>query len=302
MTLTARKTTRIAWWAGIFLLPSLLLYASLVIVPIGVAMVLSLFDWDGSGPMEFIGLGNWSTFFADADAMAAMQRTGVLVVASWLVQVPLAMALGIYASGKARHRVVLSSVYFIPALMSAAAMGVLWGQLFSPVGGGISYAADNFGLFFLSPDWLGDPQLVMATIIALVAWQFVPFHALLFQAGVSQIPRSIYEAAAIDGVSGPRRFWFVTLPMLRHTIVTSSILNIVGSLTIFDLIYVLTQGGPGQHSRVLALAQYLEGFSSMRFGYASTLAVVLGAVAIAISLVMVRVTGFGKMKSQAEGV
>ena len=279
MMLTARKKTRIAWWAGLFLVPSLLLYASLVIVPIGVAMVLSLFDWDGSGPMEFIGLGNWATFVSDSDAMAAMQRTGVLVAASWLVQVPLAMTLGIYASGKARHRVVLSSVYFIPALMSAAAMGVLWGQLFSPVGGGISYAADNFGLFFLSPDWLGDPKLVMATIIALVAWQFVPFHALLFQAGVSQIPRSIYEAASIDGVSGLKRFWYVTLPMLRHTIVTSSILNIVGSLTIFDLIYVLTPNSSATKTMSVIARENLFEFDKFAYGSAeSTLLFLLIAI------------------------
>ena len=91
MMLTARKKTRIAWWAGLFLVPSLLLYASLVIVPIGVAMVLSLFDWDGSGPMEFIGLGNWATFVSDSDAMATMQRTGVLLAASWLVELRYAL-------------------------------------------------------------------------------------------------------------------------------------------------------------------------------------------------------------------
>lgn len=296
------KRAKVAWWVALFVLPALLLYASLVLVPIGVAAGLSLFEWDGSGPSEFIGLGNWFAFFSDQDALASVQRTALLVIASWLVQVPIAMALGVYAAGAGRHRALLTSVFFVPALMSSAAMGVLWGQLFSPVGGGVTYAAENFGLFFLSPDWLGDPQLVLATIVALIAWQFVPFHTLLFRAGVSQIPRSIYEAAAIDGVTGLRRFLFVTLPMLRHTIVTSSILNIVGSLTIFDLIYVLTQGGPGQSSRVLALAQYLEGFTSMRFGYASTLAVVLGGVAITFSLIMVRVSGFGKMKSQAEGV
>lgn len=296
------RQKRISWWVGLFLLPCLLLYLSAVIAPIGMAVALSLFAWDGSGPMDFVGLGNWSTFVTDTDALLALRRTGVLVLASWLLQIPLAMALGVYTAGRGIHRAVLSAVYFVPTLLSAAAIGVLWGQLFSGVGGGIPYAAEHFGLFFLAPDWLGDPNLVMITIVVLVAWQWVPIHSLLFRAGYSQIPRSIYEAASIDGVSGFARFWYITLPMLRHTIVTSSILNIVGSLTIFDLIYVLTGGGPGQNSRVLALAQYLEGFGSMRFGYASTLAVVLGIVAIAASVVMIKVTGFGKMKSQAEGV
>jgi raffinose/stachyose/melibiose transport system permease protein len=135
-----------------------------------------------------------------------------------------------------------------------------------------------------------------------VAWEFIPFHSLLFEAGARQIPKSIYEAASIDGIGPYRQFFRITLPMLRHTIVTSSTLNLVGSLTVFDLIYTLTGGGPGQSSRVLALAQYLEGFESLDFGYASALAVVLGVVAVIVSLVLIRVTGFGKMRSQSEGV
>jgi raffinose/stachyose/melibiose transport system permease protein len=296
------KKKGIAWWAGAFLLPAAALYVGLVVLPIVVAVVLSLCSWDGSGPIQYIGLGNWRQFIHDSDALSALQRTGLLVVISWLLQEPLAIALGIYASGRQRHRAVLTAVYFVPALISAAALGILWGQLLSAVNGGVPYAADHFGLFFLSHDWLGDPHLVMGTVVVLVAWQFVPFHSLLYQAGVNQIPRSLYEAAAIDGIGPWRKLWDITIPMLRHTIVTSSTLNIVGSLTVFDLIYVLTGGGPGQSSRVLALAQYLEGFSSFNFGYASVLAVVLGGCAVVISLVLVRLTGFGDMRSEAEGV
>jgi ABC-type sugar transport system permease subunit len=142
----------------------------------------------------------------------------------------------------------------------------------------------------------------MATVIALIAWEFIPFHSLLYQAGVRQIPTSIYEAAALDGVGPTRRLFSITIPMLRHTIVTSSTLNIVGSLTVFDLIYTLTGGGPGESTRVLALAQYLEGFNSLSFGYASVLAVVLGVAAVIVSVILVGVTGFGRMRSQAEGV
>jgi raffinose/stachyose/melibiose transport system permease protein len=145
-------------------------------------------------------------------------------------------------------------------------------------------------------------HLVMGTVIVLVAWQFIPFHALLYQAGAKQIPRSLYEAADLDGITPWRKIRHITVPMLRHTIVTSSTLNIVGSLTVFDLIYTLTNGGPGQSTRVLALDQYLEGFGSFEFGYASVLAVVLGVLAILVSLILIKVTGFGQMRSQAEGV
>lgn len=291
-----------ALWVGAFLLPSVVLFGGLVILPIAVAVVLSFTAWDGSGPITYVGASNWQRFLGDGDAHASLWRTGVLVVLSWLIQMPIAMALGIYAAGRQRHRALLTAVYFLPALVSSAALGVLWSQLLSPVNGGVRYAADNFGLSFLGHDWIGDSNLVMGTVIVLVCWQFIPFHAVLYQAGVNQIPRSLYEAAAIDGLEGWQRTRTITIPMLRHTIVTSSTLNIVGSLTVFDLIFTLTGGGPGQSTRVLALAQYLEGFGSFNFGYASVLAVVLGSLAVVISLILIRVTGFGAMHSEAEGV
>lgn len=295
-----RRRARVFWpmW---FLIPAVVLFAGFVLLPIVLAVVLSFCSWDGSGAIQFTGGANWSEFIHDSSSIAALERTGVLVVASWVVQEPIALALGIFAAGRQRHRAVLTAVYFLPMLISAASLGILWSQLLSPVGGGVQYASDHFGLFFLNHEWLGDPDLVMATVIVLIAWEFVPFHSLLYEAGVRQIPKSIYEAAAIDGVGPYRRFFSITLPMLRHTIVTSTTLNLVGSLTVFDLIYTLTGGGPGQSTRVLALAQYLQGFEALNFGFASTLAVVLGLLAVVISVLLIGLTGFGKMRSQAEG-
>ncbi len=290
------------WWPVWFLLPPVALFASLVVLPIVLAVLLSFCSWDGSSAIQFTGLTNWQQFIHDPSALAALERTGVLVILSWVIQEPIALALGVFAAGRQRHRALLTAVYFLPMLISAASLGILWSLLLSPINGGVTYASTHFGLFFLNHQWLGDPNLVMGTVITLVAWEFIPFHSLLFEAGARQIPKSIYEAASIDGIGPYRRFFRITLPMLRHTIVTSSTLNLVGSLTVFDLIYTLTGGGPGQSTRVLALAQYLQGFESLDFGYASVLAVVLGVLAVIVSLVLIKVTGFGKMRSQSEGV
>jgi raffinose/stachyose/melibiose transport system permease protein len=297
-----RRPRRIrGWWPAWFLLPPVALFAGFVVLPIVLAVLLSFCSWNGSSAIQFNGLANWQQFIHDSSALAALERTGVLVVASWLVQEPIALALGVFAAGRQRHRAVLTAIYFVPMLISAASLGILWNLLLSPVNGGVTYASTHFGLFFLDHQWLSDPDLVMGTVIVLVAWEFIPFHSLLFAAGTRHIPRSIYEAAAIDGIGPYRRFFRITLPMLRHTIVTSSTLNLVGSLTVFDLIYTLTSGGPGQSTRVLALAQYLEGFESLDFGYASALAVVLGVLAVIVSMLLIGVTGFGKMRSQSEG-
>ena len=177
----------------------------------------------------------------------------------------------------------------------------MWANLLSPIGGGIQYAGAHFGLGFLNHEWLANPQLTLPTVVVLVAWEFIPFHTLLYQAGTKQIPSVLYEAASIDGIGPVGKVRFITLPMLKNTIVTSTVLNVVGSLTVFDLIYTLTGGGPGESTRVFSIDQYIVGFGEQHFGYASVLAVTLGIIGIGVSLVLIRITGFGKMRSQGEG-
>ena len=301
-TASRRQRARAPLWTKLFMLPSFVLFLGFVLAPIAVAIVLSLSTWNGTGPIRIVGLTNWRQLLQDSAAADALERTGIVIAASWLIQVPTALALGVFAAGKQRYRAVLVAIYFAPVLVSAAALGILWSQLLSPIGGGVEYAGTHLGLGFLDYDFLGNPHLVLGTVIVLIAWEFLPFHMLLFQAGASQIPRSLYDAASIDGIGPSQKLRLITVPMLRHTIVTSSVLNIVGSLTVFDLIYTLTRGGPGQSSTVLAIDQYLVGFSEFRFGYASTLAVLLGFLGIAASLILIRITGFGQMRSQSEGL
>ena len=297
------RRPRVTWWAVWFMAPACVLFAALVLVPVVVAVWLSFVRWNGVGATHFVGLSNWSQLFSDATAGASLERTGILLGASWVVQEPIAIALGIYIAGRQRHRAVLSAIYFLPLLISGAGIGIMWQNILSPIGGGVQYVGAHVSLLgFLNKDWLGDPNLVLGTVVVLVAWEFIPFHTLLYQAGTRGIPSVLYEAAALDGISPLKRIRYITLPMLRNTIVTSSTLNIVGSLTIFDIIYTLTQGGPGESTRVFALDQYIVGFNEMDFGYGSALAVALGLMGIAISLVIIRVTGFGRMRSQAEGI
>jgi raffinose/stachyose/melibiose transport system permease protein len=142
---------------------------------------------------------------------------------------------------------------------------------------------------------------VLYTLILIISWQFIPFHTLLFQGGVRQIPTSMYEAATIDGAGTVRRFFSITLPQLRNTLITSSTLMLVGSLTYFDIVYVLTQGGPGTATRLLPLDMYLTGFSNNDMGQASVLGVILVVMGLTLSLGLTKLSGFNKMSSQMEG-
>ena len=220
---------------------------------------------------------------------------------SWLVQTPISMALGLFTAGSQRYRSVYAALYVLPLLLSTAGIALMWEALLDPNFGGLTALSRSLNLGFLRQNWLGNPSITLYVIIGLIAWQFIPFHALLYQMGRRQIPGVLYEAARLDGAGPAQLFWRVTLPQLRYTIVTSSTLIVVGSLTYFDIVYIMTNGGPGYTTRVLSLDMYQAAFQQNEFGYASVLAVVLGVIGVGIALGLVRFSGFGSMASQQEG-
>jgi raffinose/stachyose/melibiose transport system permease protein len=282
--------------------PLMLLYCCFLLVPIGVALVLSFVGWNGIGAVHFVGWSNWSRFFHDPVAGHSLEVTGLLAGVSWLAQTPLSMALGLFVAGRQRYRSVYAAIYLLPLLLSTAGIALIWQALLDPTFGGVAWLGHHLDLPVLVQNWLGGNSTAFWSIVFLIAWQFVPFHTLLYQMGRRQIPDGLYEAALLDGTTPWSQFTKVTLPQLRYTVVVSSTLMLVGSLTYFDLIYILTGGGPGDETRVLSLDMYQAAFNYLTFGYASVLAVVLGVIGIAVALLLAHITGFASMASQREGL
>ncbi|WP_435582353.1 carbohydrate ABC transporter permease [Amycolatopsis thermoflava] len=276
--------------------PALAFFGVFAIVPLGGVAVLSFMEWDGIGDPSWAGLANWAAALADPATYHAIWLSVQVMVVSWLVQTPISLLLGVLIAGRGRYRALLGVLYFLPMLLSAAAIAIAFKALLDP-NFGMSRA---FGLDFLSQDWLGDPTLALYVVIFVIAWQFLPFHTLLYQGGVRQIPKSLYEAAELDGAGRVRQFFHITLPQLRYTIITSSTMMLVGSLTYFDLVFVLTGGGPGDATRMLPLDMYLSGFSGNDMGRASTLAVLLVVAGLALALGLSRLSSF-RRGSQLEG-
>ncbi|WP_020422478.1 carbohydrate ABC transporter permease [Amycolatopsis sp. ATCC 39116] len=276
--------------------PALAFFGVFAIVPLGGVAVLSFMEWDGIGDPSWAGLANWAAALADPATYHAIWLSVQVMVVSWLVQTPISLLLGVLIAGRGRYRALLGVLYFLPMLLSAAAIAIAFKALLDPNFG----MSRPFGLDFLSQDWLGDPTLALYVVIFVIAWQFVPFHTLLYQGGVRQIPKSLYEAAELDGAGRVRQFFHITLPQLRYTIITSSTMMLVGSLTYFDLVFVLTGGGPGDATRMLPLDMYLSGFSGNDMGRASTLAVLLVVAGLALALGLSRLSSF-RRGSQLEG-
>ena len=283
------------------LAPAMALFGVFIVVPMLGAIALSLFRWNGLGTPHWAGASNWIQFAHDPLARQALTVTAKVVVLSWVLQTPISMALGLFTAGRERYRSVYATLYVLPLLLSTAGIALMWEALLDPNFGGLTALSKSLNLGFLRQNWLGNPSITLYMIIGLIAWQFIPFHTLLYQMGRRQIPGVLYEAARLDGASPAQMFWRVTLPQLRYTIVTSSTVIIVGSLTYFDIVYIMTNGGPGYTTRVLSLDMYQAAFQQNEFGYASVLAVVIGVFGVGLAFGLVRFSGFASMASQQEG-
>jgi raffinose/stachyose/melibiose transport system permease protein len=218
------------------------------------------------------------------------------------VQTPLSLLIGVFMAGQQRYRSVLSVFYFIPLLFSAVAIGLTWVSILDPNFGLLDTLLKTIGLPGLAKGWLGDPSLAFFVVMAIICWQFIPFHALLYLGGARQIPKELYEAAKIDGAGRIHNFFLITVPQLKYTIITSTTLIFTGSLTYFDLFWVTTGGGPGYATRVLPLHMYITAFPNESIGYGSVLAILLAFFGVVLSIILLRFTGFTKMSSQREGL
>ncbi|MGX1132575.1 xylobiose transport system permease protein [Streptomyces glaucescens] len=275
-----------AAWA----LPGVLFFAFFAVVPMALAFYLSFTEWDGLGDPRPVGLDNWRKLLDDPRITQSLWLTVLLTVCSWLFQTVVSLLLGVWAAGPQRNRAVLSAIFFLPLLLSSTAIAVLFYALLDP----------NFGI--IQKDTLGSSSGAFLAIVFVGGWQFMPLHTLIYQGGARQIPAVLYQAAAIDGAGRYRQFFSITLPQLRHTVTTSSVLIIVGSLTYFETVLILTKGGPGTDTAILPYLMYEAGFKTYDFGYASAIASFLVLAATGLSLLLVRLTGFGTMRSTREGM
>lgn len=277
--------------------PALVFFVGFAVIPLVGVLGLSFTTWDGIGAIRPSGLTSWRAVLADPELLHALWITFLVMAVSWAVQTPLSVLLGTFLAARHRYRAVLAVVYFIPLLLSSAAIAIAYKALLDPnfgLGAGLNIA-------WLSQDWLGRPGLAFGVVIFIVSWQFIPFHSLIYQAGVRQVPQAMYEAAQLDGAGRVRQFFSITLPQLRHTMITSSTLMVVGSLTFFDLIFVLTAGGPADATQVLALDMYKRGFQANLMGQASAIAVILVLVGLGLALLLRRLGGRNAAASQLEG-
>lgn len=282
--------------------PAIALFAVFALVPLVLVVVLGFTDYSSArGTFAWAGASNWVRLVGDSLVRQGVLLTVLVVVLCWIVQTGLGLVIGVFLAGRQRYRIVLSVLFFLPIVFSPVAVAIGWQNLFAPYFGGVALTVHQLGLSF-PVNWLATPGQAIYVVIAVICWHSIPFQSILFLAGARQIPRELYDASTIDGAGRYRTFFHITVPQLRYTLVTSSILVLVGSLLYFEMFLVMTNGGPAGTTTVLPLAMYIRGFVASQEGYGSAIATVLAVLGLLLSLAIVRLSGFGSMQSQQEGV
>ena len=280
-----RETNRVA---AIFLAPVALILVMYVFYPIVNTFYTSLFEWNGiSSDKLFIGVKNWSKLITDEVFWFAFTNNIKIMILSICIQIPLGLAMATFLDFVGRKANVFKVVWFIPMLISSVAIGFLFTYALATKGGIVSAISNFFG--GKNIDLLGNPDTALYTIIAIIAWQFTPFYMVYCMAAYTNISPEVFEAARIDGATRGQYFWRIALPLLTPSLKSAAILSMVGSLKYFDLIYVMTNGGPGRSTELMATYMYKLSFSEFNMGYGSTAAAGMFILISLIALVTMKV-------------
>ena len=290
-TNTPRKKSRLRQLRvpGLFLLPALVIFTAFVIYPILGSLYYSLTDWDGLAPsLHFVGLTNFQRLFSDPTVFINVRNTLVFAAGVMVVQNGIALVLAVILDGFLRRLTFLRVLFLIPAMFSALAIGYTWSYIYSPVFGFLDTLLNKIGLGAWQQDWLGNPHLTLASLIFTNSWEFMGLSMVIFLAGLQAVPTELYEAANIDGTSGWQRFRHITFPLIAPAVTINVVLTMIGSMKTFDLIFVMTNGGPGNASETLALRIYNEAFNLNHFGYATAVGIVMSLFILGLSVLNLR--------------
>ncbi|MRH41925.1 ABC transporter permease subunit [Aquibacillus halophilus] len=273
---------------ALYTLPALILILALVYVPIMMSGYYGLMDWDGIGAMTFIGLENYIALMQDAKFWDSAYHSFLLAAFSTL-SLGAYLLISLVLANKLKGSELLRKIYLIPMLLSSVAIAQLWLKIYDPNNGMLNSLLEFFGVEN-TPIWLADPDLVLFSIFIAIIWQYAGFYIIIYSAALKGIPESLVEAARIDGANPLQIAWKIKVPLIAGVIKVTIVLAIVGSLKYFDLIYVMTGGGPNGASEVMASYMYKEAFGAYNFGYGSAVGFALLVICLLLTWLIRKLT------------
>lgn len=274
----------------LFLLPSLVLFAMIIVAPVILSAYYSTLEWNGAGAQTSVGVSNYIRLFHDPLFMQSVLHTLVFAAASLCIQLPFALLLALLLTGPVKKERFFTTVYFIPVILSSVVIGHLWMRIYHMNNGLLNVLLRTLGFQNLGRTaWLGDIRYALGAVVTPVLWQYTGYHMLLFYSGIRSVPTDIYEAARIDGAGFMRTAGAITLPLLKPIIQVCVTFAAVGSMKVYDLVKVLTDGGPFNATDVMTtLLVRTMIYPGNNYGYGSAMAMIL----IAVCFILYHVLGW----------
>ncbi len=273
----------------LFVGPGCFIFFIFMILPIFLSFQYSFYQWNGVSNKAFAGVSHFKELLSDEILFTSIKNSFVLTFWAILIQVPLGMLLALALSSQIRFKRIFQTVFFLPVILSTAVLGILWGQIYDPNIGLLNQFLTLIGLEQYVQVWLGDPNLAFGAVIAVVGWQYIGFYMVIYYAALQNIPVELIEAATIDGANRWYVFSRIKLPLIWHVISFTMVYALVNSLKYFDLIYIMTDGGPNHSSEVMASYMMKQAFRFFDFGYASAIAVVLFVIGTTLAVLCNRI-------------
>jgi raffinose/stachyose/melibiose transport system permease protein len=276
----------------LFIIPALLLFCIFSLYPFLKVFQLSVFDWDGiSRSMQFVWLQNFRTgLFRDASWWVSMRNAGVITLLAMTFQNGLALALAMIVDKDIKGKNFYRVVFYLPPVLSGIVVGLVWNWIFDGSHGLLNHALVSLGFSQWTRAWLAEPQTALVSVAVIHMWKGFGWGFVILLAGLQAIPRELNEAAHVDGASEWQIFWKITVPMMLPVFFLVSILTVLGTMQIYDIIAATTNGGPGYHTEVPITRILAAMVGSSRFGYACSLGILFGLILLAVSMVQLRIS------------
>lgn len=247
--------------------------SAIIFIPIILSIKYSMFDWGGVGTGTFIGLENYKNMFMDMRFLHSVKNSLLFAVVSIVIQLPISLLLALILASGVRFEKFYRTVYFIPVIISTVVIGQLWIKIYNADYGLLNTILRAIGQSQLAHDWVGKEDTALVSCFIPILWQYVGYHMLIMYAGAKSIPSDISEAAKIDGASPVKTALYITIPLLKPILKVCMTFSLIGALKVFDLIYVLTNGGPFFSTEVPSTLMYTTIFDNYKYGYGSAMSV-----------------------------
>jgi raffinose/stachyose/melibiose transport system permease protein len=277
-----RWTKDLQGW--LFVLPPLLIYVLFVVVPFLQSIIISFTDWNGVRPvMEWIGFGNYTRLLQDPLFRRALWHNGIWVVVGTIAPIVISLSLAMLLWPRTRGRTLFQSAFFMPQVLSTVAVALIWSRVYHPLSGVLNQILDAIGLGHITTGWLGESHTALPAVLIAAIWAYFGFALTVIMAGLQTINMELIDAAKVDGANAWNRFIHVIIPELRYVLTMIIGYTLIGGFNVFDIVWVMTQGGPANATEVVSTLLYRKAFVEGQVSYGTSMAVTLAMISLVIS-------------------